>query len=613
MPSVHVRKNEVIDRRLRHGRAEEGRSDSEPEVLIHMDTESSEPGGDSDNDFWSPGQKPTKVEYRQTGSLAMRVEDGSFVPGCLVLCSDRLVFSPLSSSGIENEAIEFDTIRGIKVVEDGLTIVAETRNLILKVTDEHELESWVRILKNVFQGAYSNDGRQHVGKDRTGSFNRNASRGLSNASTACGSSMNDALAMQGVPGVPSTPLVQPASALGSPRAKPKANEMRDDMRSMEKTDIHKDFQNPEFQSWLASWLEPPVYMGLLYMKRDNSWSLRFVALFKDRLTCWSRPMNAALGGRPLIHIDLGEVCGLESTTGGFVLNCRGSKITFRVANNDDFQSWSKAFLGVLAPKIPTKQKHWVSDSLQDALGLKTRALSTERVSKCVSPGRSPRAHDYYNRHEYPVAPLKAIRRSSFFASRATSKQMAYAQTAYSKEGCDSIDKLSDKVHAPSMPSCTWIHQELPDKIGDADRVVNPYPSLYNCKWSKVNVADFPPPSTVVDDASAPVARPEQEERDSALKPTGENLRHRCTPDRCRATYLPSNKITEPRSKSLGRAPFSPRKDADSDVHGAQSCSSPRKDSRACSAGRDLRTIGQSTRTRPLAFSIGKEQRYVRYS
>ncbi|CAE7659692.1 NEIL3 [Symbiodinium pilosum] len=120
-------------------------------------------------------------------------------------------------------------------------------------------------------------------------------------------------------------------------------------RKMESNELAAEVQDERFQHWLQTLPEKVIHWGLLGFQHQQRLVIRLSILFKDRLDSWTSASNASFGTKEDSRILMSSIRGLETISGGLILNLGGKKVGVHVGDNDSLHQWSRALLSVLAP------------------------------------------------------------------------------------------------------------------------------------------------------------------------------------------------------------------------------------------------------------------------
>mmetsp|Transcript_34306 Transcript_34306/g.79997 ORF Transcript_34306/g.79997 Transcript_34306/m.79997 type:complete len:1326 (+) Transcript_34306:60-4037(+) len=120
-------------------------------------------------------------------------------------------------------------------------------------------------------------------------------------------------------------------------------------RKMESSDLAAEVQDERFQHWLHTLPEKVIHWGLLGFQHQQRLVVRVSLLFKDRLDSWSSASSASCGLKEESRILMTSIRGLETISGGLIVNLGGKKVGIHVGDNENLHQWSRALLSVLAP------------------------------------------------------------------------------------------------------------------------------------------------------------------------------------------------------------------------------------------------------------------------
>lgn len=102
--------------------------------------------------------------------------------------------------------------------------------------------------------------------------------------------------------------------------------------------------------------DQPVFSGLLGFQCQGKMVCRMSVLFKDRLDSWSSPLKASLGAKLESSIPLSKARGVETISGGFIVNLGGRKVGIHVGDNESLYQWSKVLIPALVPSNQSKRR-----------------------------------------------------------------------------------------------------------------------------------------------------------------------------------------------------------------------------------------------------------------
>lgn len=288
------------------------------------------------------------------GPVGWEYPDGRVEPKYLIVCKDRLEFfselrPTVKARGDHHDTIPLKDMRSLKVVDDGFCIDArshvtdEPLRIKLRLGEPELLDTWVFHLKNVIDSYHSGKG-----------------------------------AFEG----------EPAPQMTALRCHPLEAIPPNSLFATKGEGMQSELKHPIVAQWLAR--QNPLHSGLLGIMRGGEMALRFFVLFKDRLDSWGRPMDAASGFRPTLHIPIADVRSIETVSSGLIVNCRGKKIGFHANSNNELHDWSGALMQALAPSskpqpAAASRSASVPPKARSRRAPKARARSTERA---VSAERS---------------------------------------------------------------------------------------------------------------------------------------------------------------------------------------------------------------------------------
>ncbi|OLQ06913.1 Desumoylating isopeptidase 2 [Symbiodinium microadriaticum] len=118
---------------------------------------------------------------------------------------------------------------------------------------------------------------------------------------------------------------------------------------MERSELAAEVQDERFQNWLQALPEKVIHWGLLGFQHQQRLVVRLSILFRDRLDSWCSASSASCGMKEDSRILMSRVRGLETISGGLIVDLGGKKVGIHVGDNENLQQWSGAFLSVLAP------------------------------------------------------------------------------------------------------------------------------------------------------------------------------------------------------------------------------------------------------------------------
>jgi len=125
-------------------------------------------------------------------------------------------------------------------------------------------------------------------------------------------------------------------------------------------ELLRELSNPLLDDWLFSLKEEPLHQGLLGLQSEGRLQVRWCLLFRDRLECWDRPLNAVHGLKPQSRLDFpqGYAATLDIIGEGFIIKIKGArKIGVHAGGGEDLRAWSTALLKVFkARALPAGPK-----------------------------------------------------------------------------------------------------------------------------------------------------------------------------------------------------------------------------------------------------------------
>eukprot|EP00930_Biecheleria_cincta_P069118 TRINITY_DN5689_c0_g1_i1.p1 TRINITY_DN5689_c0_g1~~TRINITY_DN5689_c0_g1_i1.p1 ORF type:complete len:1689 (-),score=296.83 TRINITY_DN5689_c0_g1_i1:115-5181(-) len=150
-------------------------------------------------------------------------------------------------------------------------------------------------------------------------------------------------------------------------------------------DLANEMEDERVQAWLRSMVERPIFYGLLGFQYQGKLVSRMSILFKDRLDSWGSPIKASLGAKVESSVPLVNVRGVETISGGFILNLGGRKVGIHVGDNNSLHQWSNVIISALVPPSPGTKRS-VSPSLASTA---TTAGPSGSTTPRTPRGRSP--------------------------------------------------------------------------------------------------------------------------------------------------------------------------------------------------------------------------------
>ena len=123
---------------------------------------------------------------------------------------------------------------------------------------------------------------------------------------------------------------------------------------MERSELAAEVQDERFQHWLQALPEKVIHWGLLGFQHQQRLVVRLSILFRDRLDSWCSASSASCGMKEDSRILMSNVRGLETISGGLIVDLGGKKVGIHVGDNENLQQWSGALLSVLAPLKPER-------------------------------------------------------------------------------------------------------------------------------------------------------------------------------------------------------------------------------------------------------------------
>eukprot|EP00930_Biecheleria_cincta_P081248 TRINITY_DN7004_c0_g1_i2.p1 TRINITY_DN7004_c0_g1~~TRINITY_DN7004_c0_g1_i2.p1 ORF type:complete len:945 (+),score=164.36 TRINITY_DN7004_c0_g1_i2:448-3282(+) len=332
----------------------------------------------------------------------------------------------------------------------------------------------------------------------------------------------------------------------------------DSMITAQRTNVFKDFASTKqnifaekatemaderVQTWLKSMADRIVFSGLLGFQYQGKLVCRLSILFKDRLDSWSSPLQASLGAKVASSIPLANARGVETISGGFIVNLGGRKVGIHVEDNDSLHQWSKVLIPALVPSSPSKTRAAspspepmpVNASVRTPAGTSMRASPRVRSPRGRSPPKEVRPQGWVPR----VATLKTRSSANNTDIRAPKITLVHChEGSSSKEGRFKVStdkdgmvagkvihgsatalmatssrpglkkymntEIAPKVGQSSTSprsSSARREQSMTPKVGSEDRVLG---RRRDCLSSKIGEADRKPLALTAKSASQPV-------------------------------------------------------------------------------------------------------------
>lgn len=263
----------------------------------------------------SPTDTPVRLPKRGNakpmhhGPLKVVREDGSEQVRYFLVFSDRFEhFTDAASAqrGDEGGIVNAMDVKAVRVVEEAFIFELHNGSLEVRVPVGEDMEIWVSAFQLLF----------HPGND--------ASQTPSNIDDA-GQFINRR-----------SPFLKEGGQ-SAERGK------------FEKTEVASEVNDERFQHWLQTLPEKVVHWGLLGFQHNQRLAVRLTILFKDRMDSWGSALQASFGVKEDSRILMSSIRGVETVSGGLILNLGGKKVGIHVGGNDSLHQWSKALLTVLAP------------------------------------------------------------------------------------------------------------------------------------------------------------------------------------------------------------------------------------------------------------------------
>ena len=116
---------------------------------------------------------------------------------------------------------------------------------------------------------------------------------------------------------------------------------------MERSELAAEVQDERFQHWLQALPEKVIHWGLLGFQHQQRLVVRLSILFRDRLDSWCSASSASCGMKEDSRILMSNVRGLETISGGLIVDLGGKKVGIHVGDNENLQQWSGALFECL--------------------------------------------------------------------------------------------------------------------------------------------------------------------------------------------------------------------------------------------------------------------------
>ncbi|CAE7806773.1 desi2, partial [Symbiodinium sp. CCMP2456] len=120
---------------------------------------------------------------------------------------------------------------------------------------------------------------------------------------------------------------------------------------MERSELAAEVQDERFQHWLQALPEKVIHWGLLGFQHQQRLVVRLSILFRDRLDSWCSASSASCGMKEDSRILMSRVRGLETISGGLIVDLGAKKVGIHVGDNENLQQWSGAFLSLSHPAL----------------------------------------------------------------------------------------------------------------------------------------------------------------------------------------------------------------------------------------------------------------------
>jgi len=310
----------------------------------------------------SPTDTPVRLPKRgmtrpmHHGPLKVVREDGSEQVRYFLVFSDRFEhFTDAASAqrGGEGGLVNAMDVRAVRVVEEAFIFELHNGSLEVRVPVGEDMEIWVSAFQLLF----------HPGNEASQTPNNIDDAGLF---------INRR-----------SPFLKDGSQI-SERGK------------FEKTAVASEVNDERFQHWLQTLPEKVVHWGLLGFQHQQRLAVRLTILFKDRMDSWGSALQASFGVKEDSRILMSSIRGVETVSGGLILNLGGKKVGIHVGGNESLHQWSKALLSVLAPNKAERSTQLTSPQEQRARSETPRATPRKgrdwvpevafRTTKSISAG-----------------------------------------------------------------------------------------------------------------------------------------------------------------------------------------------------------------------------------
>lgn len=273
----------------------------------------------------SPTDTPVRLPKRgidkpmHHGPLKVVTADGSEETRYFLVYVDRFERFPDAASAFREEeggvVVMAMDVKAVRVVDKAFIFELRSGNLELRVPEGEDMEIWVATFQLLFHpGNEASQTPSNVDGDARQFINRRS------------------------------PFLKDGSHAVE-RGK------------FDHSQVASEVNDEQFQHWVQTLPEKVVHWGLLGFQHQQRLVVRLTILFKDRLDSWGSATKASLGFKEDSRILMSSIRGVETVSGGLILNLGGKKIGIHVGGNESLHQWSRALLSVL---VPNKVDHNLS-------------------------------------------------------------------------------------------------------------------------------------------------------------------------------------------------------------------------------------------------------------
>ncbi|CAJ1403606.1 unnamed protein product [Effrenium voratum] len=263
--------------------------------------------------------KPGVTKPMHHGPLKVARDDGSEQVRYFLVYSDRFEYFADAASaqrGDEGDVVHAMDVKAVRVVEDAFIFELRDASLEVRVPVGEDMEIWVVAFQLLFHPQ------------------NEASQTPNNVDDVTRNILN--------------------------RRSPFHKDVRLEKSKFDNTEIAGEVQDEHIQHWIQTLPEKVVHWGLLGFQHQQRLVVRLSILFKDRLDSWSSAQKASFGFKEDSRILMSSIRGVETVSGGLILNLGGKKVGIHVGDNEHLHHWSSALLSILAPNKAEHQSRDIS-------------------------------------------------------------------------------------------------------------------------------------------------------------------------------------------------------------------------------------------------------------